>query len=510
MSENIRLAKNAIFLYGRSLITMVVGIVSVRLLLQALGVDDYGLLNVAGSLVGVFSFIITGVSIGVSRFMTFEFGRGDIERMRRTFSSSLIAFTAINIVVVILLETAGLWYLHNYLVVPEGKETEAFWVYQASVLYVVVILFRVPYGAVFLSHEKFDMLAIIEVSNALLRLGMILYIGTIPDNQRLVAFAFLQSSLPVLHLIIYYLYTRRFPETHFRLTFHKSIFTPILHFSLWEMIGSVSRMLKSSGFNMIVNFFCGVVMNATIGIANTVSGAVTSLSFTLSSVFFPGLVKAYARKDMEEFSTLAYRASLGSMLLFGMLAMPLACECTYVLTLWLGTPPELTPEMCLIFLVANTVLMAELVGAESIRAAGKNRALNILQCISAAVLIGLVFAVFYSGMSVLIGCIVFSLDALLSLGIVLVLMAEEFGLSMASRYLRGSVVRVLFVNLAVYLLIRIFSESMEPSFLRLVISCLISVISFTLLSFIFLLTKDERSALTSYVRLRLNPSETSA
>jgi len=489
---------------------MVVGILSVRLMLQALGVDDYGLLNVAGSLAGVFSFITIGLSTGVSRFTTFELGRGDIDRMRRSFSSSMIVFLTLGIVIIVILETAGLWYLRNYIVVPPGKEDAAFYVFQASVLYVFITICRVPYSAVVLAHEKFGLLAGVEVGHAFARLGLIIYAGTLPEDSRVVAFAILQSLLPALHILIYIIYTRRYPETGMKFRFDPSILRPVIGFSIWEMLGAIGRTLKSSGFNMVVNFFCGVAMNATLGIAATVSGAVTGLAYTLSSVFFPGLVKAYARKDMDEFHTLACRASLGSMVLYSMIAMPLISECGYVLGLWLGNPPELSNDVCIIYLVANSILMAVFVGCEAIRAAGTNCALNVLQCISAALVIALVAGVFYVGMSPVVACAVFCLDVLFSLIIVAALMARYFGFAMVMRYISESVIKVLIVGFAVYLLISILTSRMEPSFLRLLLSGLVSLLSFAALSFTFLFTRSERKAIVSCLRSHFNPTHTPA
>ena len=505
MAGNLRLAKNALMLYGRTLITTVVGIVTVRLTLQALGVDDYGLLNVAGSLAGVFSFVTVGLSVGVSRFMTFELGRGDIWRMRRTFSSSIIAFVAISALFVILGETIGLWYLRNYLTVPAGSENAAFWVFQASILTVVTSFIRVPYNGIIISHEKFNVHAMMETLYSVLKLGVVVYVSGLEEN-RVIILAFIYAVLPLVYLATYIIYTRRYPETHVKIHFDKALFKPIVKFSSWEILGSVSKMLKTSGFNMVVNFFCGVAMHATIGIANTVSGAVIGLAYNLSGVFYPGMVKAYAKKNMLEFSTLTYRASLGSMILYGIVAMPLIAECDYVLHLWLGNSPRLSPQLCLIFLIADSLLMAQLVGAEAIKAAGKNRALNLLQSLSAALAVGLVFIALYGGLSPLTACALFSLDVLFSLSIVAFLMARNFGVATTGHFLKNSVVKVLFLELAVYLLLRMFCSLMEPSFLRLLLSCLLSVVSFAILTYSFLLTPDERSSLVSVLRSRLKPA----
>ncbi len=502
MAGNLRLAKNALMLYGRTLITTVVGIVTVRLTLQALGVDDYGLLNVAGSLAGVFSFVTVGLSIGVSRFMTFELGRGDIGRMRRTFSSALIAFSAICILFVILGETVGLWYLRNYLTVPAGSESAAFWVFQASILTLVTMLIRTPYNAVIVSHEKFNVLALMETLYSMMKLGAVVYVSNI-EESRVIILAFIYAILPLVYLATYIIYTRRYPETHVTLHFDKVLFKPIVNFSSWEILGSVSKMLKTSGFNMVVNFFCGVAMNATIGIANTVSGAVVGLAYNLSGVFYPGMVKAYAKKNMLEFSTLTYRASLGSMILYGIVAMPLIAECDYVLRLWLGNPPRLSPELCLIFLIADSLLMAQLVGAEAIKAAGKNRALNLLQSLSAALAVGLVFMALYGGLSPLTACALFSLDVLFSLTIVAFLMARNFGVAATGHFLKNSVFKVLFLELAVYLLLRMFCSLMEPSFLRLTLCCILSATIFSILSYCLLLNDDERTAVKNFIRIKL-------
>ena len=282
---NQRIARNAVMLYIRMFLTMIVGLYTSRVVLNVLGVEDFGTYGVVGGIVAMMGFLNASMSGATSRFLTFELGRGDQKRLADTFSSALIAHMMIALFVLVVAETVGLWFLTHKLVIPAGRMPAAHWVYQMSILSAMISITQVPYNATIIAHEKMDVYAYVEILNVTLKL-LIVYLLTIGNFDKLILYAALVLAVSIVIRMIYRVYClRHFAESHFHWIWDKSILKPLLNFSGWDLYGNMAFTVRTHGANFILNSFYGVVLNAASGIAATVQGVVLGFSSNVVLAF---------------------------------------------------------------------------------------------------------------------------------------------------------------------------------------------------------------------------------
>ena len=300
--NNKRIAKNTLFLYVRLLFAMAVGLYTSRVVLAVLGQDDYGLNSVVGSIVVMFYFLNTSMSGATSRFLTFELGRKDYDKMKNTFSAALTIHIVIAAIVVLLGETVGLWYLENKMVIPEGRMVAARWVYHLSLLGAVITITQVPYSATIIAREKMDVYAYIEIVKTLLQLGIV-FLLVIMDFDKLILYAILTVCVSLVITLVYRGYCiARYPECRYKFHFDKTIVKPMLGFSGWNLYSNLARQAQGNGVNVILNLFWGTAINAAYGIAQQLSNTVYMFVCNFTLAVKPQIVKYYATgqlRDME-------------------------------------------------------------------------------------------------------------------------------------------------------------------------------------------------------------------
>jgi len=352
-SNDKRIAKNTLMLYIRMLLSMVVSLYTSRVVLNTLGVEDYGIYGVVGGVVSMFSFLNASMSGATSRFLTYEMGKGDFQKLKDTFSSALIVHMGIALVVFVLAETVGLWFLTNKLVISESRMYAAHWVYQLSILSMVVGVTQVPYNASIIAHEKMEVYAYVEILNVTLRL-LIVYLLVIGDFDKLILYAILTLVVSFVIVLIYRFYcTRRFAESSFHWVWKVEILKPMLSFSGWDLFGNMSFTFKQQGTSFILNIFGGVLLNAANGIAMTVQGVISSFSYNIIQAFRPQIVKAYAMNDLRSMESLLRNACKYSIFMLMLISIPLCFEIRYVMGKWLNMVPEYASEFCQILLLQS-------------------------------------------------------------------------------------------------------------------------------------------------------------
>ena len=338
--NNKRIAKNTIMLYLRMFLTMVVGLYTSRVVLQTLGVEDYGIYGVVGGIVGMMGFLNASMSGATSRFLTFELGRGDFVSLSKTFSSAFIVHLIVAIVIFMLAETLGLWLLYNKLVIPENRLNAAFWVYQMSIISAMLSITQVPYNACIIAHEKMNVYAYVEILNVSLKL-LIVYLLVIGNYDKLILYAFLVLIVSIIILLIYRMYcVRTFNECHLKFAWERKYIRPLLLFSGWDMYGNMAGTVKTQGTAMLLNMFFGPIVNTGANIANTVIGNLSALTTNVIVAFRPQIIKQYAVGEIKIMSSLVSRAIVFSSLLLGYFAFPIVAEMSLILNLWLGQIPK--------------------------------------------------------------------------------------------------------------------------------------------------------------------------
>ena len=377
-SNNKRIAKNTILLYVRMLLSIVVTLYTSRVVLQTLGVDDFGTYGVVGGIVSMFASLNASMSGATSRFITFAIGKGDEYDVNKTFSSSLIIHICIALLIVLLCETVGLWFLENKLVIPEGRMDAARFVYQFSVLSMAVTVTQVPYNAAIISYERMNVYAYVELLNVILKL-IIVYLLLIGDFDKLKLYALLVFAVSCTIAMIYRFYCiRHFNTCRFKFILDKHKLMPMLGFSGWDLYGNLSVASRQQGTNMLINMFFGVAYNAAGSVAASVQGTLSSLSGNVIQAFRPQIIKSYAQGNLHRMEELMANAIKLTTLMFCMTAVPIFFEMDYIMHLWLGKVPVMAVEICRILLLYGYVCMISNVLCIGIHATGNIKWLSFI------------------------------------------------------------------------------------------------------------------------------------
>ena len=341
-SSNKTIAKNTIFLYFRMMLTMVISLYTSRVILQVLGVDDYGIYQAVGGIVGFLSFVNNALSTGSSRFITFGLGENNPQRLKNIFSTTLTAHICLALIITILAETVGLWFLHNKLVIATNRLGAAEFVFHLSILTAFFTLTQVPYNACIIAHEKMGVYAYVSIIEASMKL-LIVYLLTLADFDKLKFYALLLCLLQVGLIMFYRLYClKHFDEAKFRLLFDKKLFKEIAGFSGWSLFASSSIALNSQGILVLLNMFFSPAVVAARSISLQVNSAANQFVTNFQTAANPQIVKKYAAKDYEGSKRLLLQTTKFSFYLMWLLCLPICFGAKQLLTLWLGVVPEYT------------------------------------------------------------------------------------------------------------------------------------------------------------------------
>lgn len=350
--NNKRIAKNTLLLYMRMLLIMGVTFYTSRVILSALGIEDFGLYNIIGGIILLFSFINNAMVTATQRFLNYELGRGNIDEARKIFSVSISVHFCIVLICLLLAETIGLWFLNTYIKIPAGREYAANCVYQYSVVTFVINILRAPYNAAIVAYERMAFYAYISIVESLCRLIIAVVIVLFLD--KLIAYTALLCLVTFLISIGYYWYCKRnFSICSYNFEINKKYFIAISSFSGWSMFGAVTNIGASQGINIILNMFFGVAVNAASGIANQVNSAVYQFVSNFQIAFNPQITKLYAKKDFDQFFKLLFNTSRYSFFLMFVLSLPLIVFCNDILQLWLVSVPEYAVQFCQIMIICS-------------------------------------------------------------------------------------------------------------------------------------------------------------
>jgi O-antigen/teichoic acid export membrane protein len=340
-AENNRMiAKNTLFLYFRLMLTVGVGLYTSRVVLEMLGVEDFGIYNIVGGVIAIFGFINRAMSGATSRFLTFELGKMNHEKLKKTFSAALTVHFIIAGIVFVLGETVGLWFMENKLVIAPERINIARWIYQLSIASTMISITQVPYNATIIAHEKMHVYAYIEILNVLLKLGIV-YLLVIGNFDKLILYAVLTLCVTIFITSIYKIYcVKNFSESKYKFHPDKEIIKPMLSFSGWNFISNFSFTMKTHGVNILLNIFFGVILNAAYGIANQFQYVLMGFATNFFTAVRPQIVKYYADEQIIKMRNLVIYASKFSFLLMLLITVPFIMEAHFILGVWLNTVPD--------------------------------------------------------------------------------------------------------------------------------------------------------------------------
>lgn len=350
LSSNSIIAKNTLFLYLRMFIIMAVGLYTSRVVLQTLGIEDYGLYNIIGGIVVLFSFISNALKNATQRFLSYEIGKRSRADVQKIFNLSLQCHMIICVVLLLLAETIGLWFCSTQLNVPESRENVVAYVYQFSVLTFIIQVMQVPFYSAIISYEKMSFYAYISIFEATFKLGLV-YLLVMSPWDKLVVYSALIAIVAIIVLILNASYCIiKLGLRSFYIVRDKHTFKNLMSFSGWSMANGCAVLLSQQGGNYFINIFSGVAANAAFGIANQVSGVIYSFVSNFQSAFQPQIVKQYAAKEYASLKKLIFRTSLLSYYLLFIIAVSFSVQSNFVLEKWLGVIPKDTSIFCILLL----------------------------------------------------------------------------------------------------------------------------------------------------------------
>ena len=382
--NNKRIAQNTLMLCIRMFFTLFIGLYTSRVVLNTLGIDDFGIYNVVCGFVSMFAFLNVSMSNGIQRFFNFELGKNGVEGARKVYITSLVVQASLLLIIILLTETLGLWYLHNKMVIPVDRFVAAQWIYQFSVISFAFIIMQVPYKAVIMAHERMNFYAFITILDSILKLVIVILLP-FADVDKLVLYGFLLMMIECMNLVLVYIYSKkRFEEIEFAPKFNKKLFKSMLSFSSWNIFGTFSNMMREQGLNMILNLFFGPAVNAARGVAYQVTAALQGFVTNVSTAVRPQIVQSYAQGNTTRTINLMYSLSKLSILTLYIIAYPILLEIDYVLKIWLGdNVPQYTSSFIIIVILITFINNMNAAVSAVVHATGKMRKYQLVgSCIN--------------------------------------------------------------------------------------------------------------------------------
>jgi O-antigen/teichoic acid export membrane protein len=346
-----RIAKNTLMLYFRQILIMLVSLYTVRVVLNTLGAEDYGIYNVIAGVVTMFGFLSSSMATGSQRYFAFELGRGDYEQLEKTFSVSFLIYVLIAAVVLLLAETIGLWFINTKLVIPRERMGAALWIYQCSVVSFIFTIMVTPFMAAIIAHEDMNIYASVSIVEVLLKLGIVFLLEVI-SLDKLQLYGMLLCAVTIVNTGIYRtICKRKYQECRFRFYWNKGLFKELTGFTGWNLFGASAFLLKTQGINILLNLFFGPLVNASRGIAVQVNNAVNTFSQNFITAIRPQITKRYAGEQYREMVDLVFWSAKLSYFLMFIFIVPILFEISYITKLWLKNPPPyVVVFICLGFL----------------------------------------------------------------------------------------------------------------------------------------------------------------
>jgi len=490
-ANNKRIAKNTMLLYVRMLFIMAVQLYTSRVVLNTLGVVDYGLYNVVGGIVTMFAFLNGAMITSTQRYITFELGKGNLQRLKEVFTTCVQIHLIISLIIIVLGETIGLWFLYEKMVIPEDRFTAALWVYQLSILTMCVQVMSVPYNSDIIAHEQMGVFAAISVVEVILKLAVV-YMLVASNFDRLILYAVLIAAVQLLIRLFYTKYcNKHFQESRLIRAFDKKLAKEMAKFMGWNIWGNLAATLFSTGLNLLLNMFFGPVVNAARAIAIQVETAIANFSTNFQMAVNPQITMLYAQNNLRDMHKLLFRASKFTFFLLFALSLPVMMETDEILHMWLLTVPDYTVPFLRLLLL---IVIIDSVARPLMTAAAATGDVKLYQSLIGGILLAIVpiayivlrmggnpTSVYYVH---LIICIIAFIVRLFVIRPMISLSLKQYFISVIFRC-----IPVCAVSLVCSVVLR---HILPASIVSVIIVCIFSMIIVLLFSYVLGLTSNER------------------
>ena len=496
------IAKNTLMLYFRQILTMVVSLYTVRVVLNTLGAEDYGIYNVVAGVVTMFSFLSSSMATASQRYFSFALGQNDNEQLKKYFSMSFTIYCLIALIVLILAETVGLWFVVNKLVVPMERKVAAFWIYQSSVFSMIFTILTAPFMASIIAHEDMNIYAYVSIIEVVLKLFIAFFLPLFAIDK-LIFYGFLMAVVVFINTAIYRtICIKKYSECRFSFFWEKDLFKELVSYTGWNIFGAAVGVFKFQVVNIILNQFFNPIVNTARGIAYQVNSAVSSFAQNFSTAVRPQIIKNYANGEKEKMIQLMFRSSKATFFLMYVFALPLILEMPYVLKIWLKNVPDYAivfTSLALIDVLIDTISYPIMAAAQ---ATGK---IKLYQFVVGSILLlnaPISYIVLKFGANPYSVFIVSICIAIFAFFIRLIILTRLIDFSFWKYIFKVLLPVVSCAGIA--LIISYFVRCMmQDNFLRLCVVVIISVISVCLSGYLIALSKDEKKWIIGIIKRKL-------
>lgn len=499
-SNNKRIAKNTLFLYFRMLLTMFVGLYTSRVLLNVLGVSDYGIYSVVGGMVYLMEFLRNGMTGASQRFMSYELGRGDVKMLNDVFCTTVSTHFIIAIVIALALETAGVWMLNVKMNIPLERLNAANWVLQFSIIIFVISVVNVPYTSSIIAHEHMNIYAHLSILDVSLKLAIV-FIIQFSTFDKLIFYSLLLCSVQVLIQILYMIYCKKhFSECKYSFYFNKPLFKRIFSFAGWNMIGNLGASFKDQATNIVINIFCGTTVNAARGIAFQVNGIMQNFASNFSMAVNPQIIKQYAAGNVNGSINLIYSGVRFTCYLLSMVTIPFILNIDFILKLWLGTPPQYTNFFLCIILVNSVVYSMTHTVTTGIYATGNVKLFQTTVAFLMLLEVPSAYLILKIGAQPYLALVPSLFTMTLSLFLRITILKKYEPQCSIKKYFFDCVVRCTIIFVVCFCIsYYIRSQMQDESILTVIFSTIVSILIFFIVVFLFGLEREEKDFLINKI-----------
>lgn len=502
--NNKRIAKNTLLLYVRMLFTIIVGLYTSRMVLQTLGVNDYGIYNVVGGIVAMLAFLNSAMTSASQRFISFELGTQNYQKLKEIFSTSVTIHLIIAGIIFIIAETVGLWFLNTHMNIAANRMAAANWVYQCSILTFMITVISVPYNACIVAHEHMKAFAYISIIEVGLKL-IIVYLLLILPADKLTSYAILVLCISLIIRIIYSIYCKKnFEECIYQFKFNKELFKEMFAFAGWSLIGNLGFSFKDQAANIILNIFCGTAINAARGVALQVNGIISNFSNNFIMALNPQITKQYAAGNIQESIQLVYAGCKYSFYLLAIISIPVMVNLDYLLSLWLGTVPPYATEFLFLALIAALINSMALPLVTAMQATGKIKNFQITICIIMLCELPLTYVILEMGYKPYIA--MFPTITVTSIGLFArLILLKQLIHSYSIKYFTFNIIlKNIAIGTICLMLATFIHNCFDNNALSFIITSIISFIITIIGIYILGLSKNERTMITNKIKIKIN------
>lgn len=499
-SNNKRIAVNTIFLYARMIIVLFISLFTTRVVLNTLGVVDYGIYNVVAGFVSMFAFLNSAMTNAIQRFYNFERVSKSIDRLKIIYNTAFRIQLLLALIIFLLIETVGLWYICNEMIMPIERYTSALWVFQFASVSLILVVLQIPYSAAIISHEKMNYFALVSIIDVLLKLLIVIFLPHV-SFDKLIFYGILSVLVSISNFILYYIYAKKhFPEIKLCNEYDKNKFKEMISFAGWNTFGSFAYMTQGQGLNVLANAFFGPVVNAARGIAFQIQSAINGFSENIATAFRPQLVESFAKKNFERTQTLMFSMSKFCFLMLAILTIPILIELHYILLLWLdGTIPEYT-EIFTILVLFNMLLGAlNMPISQTVQATGIIRKYQLFRSVLVTSTLPLAWLFLKLGYSPPTIFWITFIISIINQPLSMILLHDNFPYSYRA-YIKKVIVPCTAFTITAPIFPFLIHQILEESFIRLILVTSVSILSSCLFAYFIILSSNEKITIKNILK----------